>query len=335
MLKRIAKKIILNFGLLNVKRCFLPKTALILYYHSVVHDPREYGDHINPGIAIGTKLFREQMQLLRKKYHPVTVEEIRRWIVDGVDLPPRSVAVTFDDGFADNFTVAAPVMEELGIRGGFYLTANSVDNQTLPWFCKIHYLFEKWKASGKKFTDTENRLWSVDEPVKYAEAYRHFGYPCARVSLEGQEMRIAKLESLLGIRYDASNAPKMMTWNNANDLARRGHLIGNHTFSHPNVAQLTSEDQKSEIERSQALLRKHMECSVEHFSYPHPCLNPQWDKTSQELIRETGYKSIVLTEPGWVTRNSSPLQLSRVTIGSWPLDVFSWKIETAFAGINT
>ena len=336
MLKNIAKKIILNTGLLSVKRCFRHRTALILYYHSVADDPQEFSAYINTAIAIETERFRRHMQLLCKRYHPVTLDEIRRWLAGETELPPRSVAVTFDDGFADNYAVAAPVMEEYGIRGTFYLTAHSVEHQTLPWFCKVHYLFDRWTASGQSFEDNESgQRFRVDSPEERAVAYRHFGYPCARSPIEEQEKWIAKIESLIGVSYDSANAPKMMTWNQADELARRGHLIGNHTFSHPNVAHLTPEDQRSEIERSDRLLRERLACPIDHFSYPHPCLNPQWDTASQELIAKAGYKTIVLTEPGWVTRQASPLQLPRVTIGNLTSDEFLWKIETAFAQINT
>ena len=335
-MKKKLKKFILNTGLLNVRKFFRPRTALILYYHSVADDPQEYGAYIAPAIVIETERFRRQMELLRKRYHPVTLEEIRRWLAGEINLPPRSVAVTFDDGFADNYAIAAPVMEQHDIRGTFYLTAHSVEHRSLPWFCKVHYLFDRWATVGKTFKDDASGHWfRVDTPAERRNAYQHFGYPCARAVAEEQEKWIAKVESLIGIAYNATDAPEMMTWNQADDLIRRGHIIGNHTFSHPNVAHLTPEDQRSEIERSDRLFRERLANPVEHFSYPHPCLNPQWDTASQEMITEAGYKTIVLTEPGGVTQQSSPLRLARVTIGDWTLDDFTWKIETAFAGINT
>lgn len=304
-----------------------------------------HSDYINPGIVIETELFRRQMQLLRQYFNPVGIEDIYRWTSGKDDLPPRSVAVTFDDGFEDNYTMAAPVMEEFDIRGTFYLAAHAVEFQTLPWFCKIHYLFEHWKRSGQVIEELDRQdgndssevktRWRTDDPLEYDRAYRRFGYPCAKVTVEGQDQRIADLENRLGIQYDPARAPRMMSWSMAEELTRRGHVIGNHTYSHPNVAHLSPEDQQSEIARSTELFRRRMQTPVEHFSYPHPCLEPQWDKASQALINASGYKTIVLTDPGWITQQTPPIQLPRITIGNWEPDVFLWKIETALAGIKT
>ena len=62
-----------------------------------------------------------QTSILREQYHPVTLDDIADWLEHKKPLPHRAVAVTFDDGFADNYHLAAPIMEKHDIRGAIYL----------------------------------------------------------------------------------------------------------------------------------------------------------------------------------------------------------------------
>jgi peptidoglycan/xylan/chitin deacetylase (PgdA/CDA1 family) len=142
-------------------------------------------------------------------------------------------------------------------------------------------------------------------------------------------------EDRLKIRYDEKDAPKMMDWEMARNLIRRNHIIGNHTFSHPNVAHVSPETQVFEIEESHRLLSEHLNHHVEHFSYPHPCLKPQHDEHSDDLVQKLGYKTIVLTDYGWVRENTSPFLIPRLSLAQMETNTFVWRLETAFARIQT
>ncbi|MCL2745350.1 MAG: hypothetical protein FWE67_16020 [Planctomycetaceae bacterium] len=70
----------------------------------------------------------------------------------------------------------------------------------------------------------------------------------------------------------------------------------------------------------------------ERFSYPHPCLNPQWSEQSLALTKQVGFKTAVLTEAGVVTKASNSLLLRRVYIGNDDVEAFRWRLDNAFAG---
>jgi peptidoglycan/xylan/chitin deacetylase (PgdA/CDA1 family) len=87
--------------------------AMVAMYHSV---PAEQGDpRIDPRWTMPEARFRSQMEFLRRHCHPMPLREAAAAIVDGVTLPPNAVCVTFDDGYLDNLTVAAPILAELEI----------------------------------------------------------------------------------------------------------------------------------------------------------------------------------------------------------------------------
>ncbi|MDR1962211.1 MAG: polysaccharide deacetylase family protein [Planctomycetaceae bacterium] len=97
----------------------------------------------------------------------------------------------------------------------------------------------------------------------------------------------------------------MMTFAQARELRQRGHLIGNHTFSHANLAHIPSEFLRYEIAESNVVLEREIGERIEHFSYPHPCLDPQWNESTLFETNELAFKTAVLTQFGIVTKDSN------------------------------
>jgi len=319
--------------MLRLKQFCMQKAALVIYYHSV-SDRWERDQTYLPGISVRSETFRMQMRLLRDRYHPLLLDDIADLLELRQELPSRSVAITFDDGFEDNHRVAAPILEEFGFRATFYLTSGCVEHQTLPWFAKMRFLTNQAGKHPKLVHDSlAERDWQFPQDARNVSLFhtRH----CACMSWHQQMDRIAHVEKMLELQFDSEPAPGMMTWEMARDLIQRGHLIGNHSYSHPNIGHISNENRHFEIVESHRLLEKRLGSSPEHFSYPHPCLNPQHDEESDEMVRSLGYKTVVLTKPGLVRCNTSPAYLPRLSIGEMPIEEFHWKLETAFAGIET
>jgi len=93
--------------------------ARVLYYHRIDDDPHRS--------CVTPAAFREQMGYLRSEgYRIVTLSDIVTGLGRGMGFPPRTVAVTFDDGFADNYTRAFPVLATMGIPATIFLTAGAI-----------------------------------------------------------------------------------------------------------------------------------------------------------------------------------------------------------------
>ena len=95
----------------------VPRTAAprILYYHRVDDD-----DHRS---CVRPKQFLQQMGYLSAHaYHVITLEGLCRSLINGKTLPARCVVLTFDDGFADNYTQAYPILQRFGFPATIFLT---------------------------------------------------------------------------------------------------------------------------------------------------------------------------------------------------------------------
>ncbi len=96
----------------------------ILMYHSVTPEPNPYIQRL----IVKPETFRKQMRFLKDhRYNVVPLAEVARLIRDNKKIPPRTIAITFDDGYKDNYIYAFPVLKEFKLPATVFIIANEVD----------------------------------------------------------------------------------------------------------------------------------------------------------------------------------------------------------------
>lgn len=124
-LKKLTKvSIVLFIAVFAITAFILSKNyvAPILMYHSVHPDSNP-----NNRLEISVASFERQMQFLKKhNYNVVTVEELSGLIRERKRIPPRTVAITFDDGYKDNYTYAFPVLKKYKIPATMFVIINEI-----------------------------------------------------------------------------------------------------------------------------------------------------------------------------------------------------------------
>ena len=324
-LRSLAKKAVLASRVLRLNR---PAGVATLMYHSVKDDPATCADTLG-GIVHSTSIFKQQMELMARRSTPVSMDDVLEFVEGRKDLPKQAFAVTFDDGYADNAEIAAPILEKLGIPGAFYLTVGYIETGKLPWVVRIRYAFAKskqkeWTApDGSNFPLTDSNA----RHSAFAKACKYLG----GLADAEQETILRQLEAELGETVP-SMPDLMLKWEQARALANRGHIVGSHTVSHPNLAHVKDDTVlRKELCDSKQLLESRLGFSVRHFSYPVPVLTPHWTPHTVEKSREAGYATAVTTTPGLVQPKDDPLSLRRVR-PSYDMAEFKWVIENSLAG---
>src|SRR6266496_4222350 len=323
-----AKKAIMSSGALRCAGTAWGAGAAILMYHSVLPDPEAQTDVLG-GIAHSAAEFRAQMELLARDYRPVSLNDVVKNLCNGRELPIRSVVVTFDDGYADNYEVAMPILSQLGVPAVFYVTVDCVENRTMPWPSRLRYAFRK--TNQPAWVDGRSNSWILKDSASREQAFLAASDECCRLSGEGQQEFVRRIETELQIALPHQLGSLMMSHDQVRALTEHGHTVGSHTMSHPNMAYIKEDEAHRELADSKRRLESHLGFPVKHFSYPCPALSPHWTDRTVELSREAGYESGVTANSGLAHRGDDPLTLKRMR-PTKTTEGLRWNLECAFAG---
>jgi peptidoglycan/xylan/chitin deacetylase (PgdA/CDA1 family) len=328
--KRWIKRGLVSSRVLSLARRLKGARTVILRYHSVQVTPDAYEHSIGKGIVHSAAAFTEQMEWLARTYQPVTLEDVAASLAGRRAVPNRGVLITFDDGYADNFEVALPVLDRLGIKAAFYITVGCIEPHKMPWFCRLRYAFAVTAREAWQDPSTGS-VWRLTSTEERRRAFLNASEQCARQSGRAQDDLLGRMEGGLGVDTLAPAERLMMDWEQIRALHRQGHVVGSHTLTHPNLAEVGRTDLVRELCDSRKQLEEQLGSPVRHFSYPSPIIQPHWNQGTVECCREHGYETAVTCTPGPVLVEDSPLCLKRIPAPD-KLDDFQWTVQCAFLG---
>jgi peptidoglycan/xylan/chitin deacetylase (PgdA/CDA1 family) len=237
-------------------------------------------------------------------------------------LPPRALAITFDDGYADNHDVALPILRRLGLHATFFVATGYLDGG-LMWNDRVIAAVRHHAGDTLEVSELQLRI-----PVRTLDERRSaIDTLLARIKYEPTERR----ETLaLGVARAAAlqrvPAP-MMTSAQVRALSDAGMDLGAHTHRHPILAGLAPADARSEIAQSRDVLQDLTERPVRLFAYPNG--RPGKDFTPQNVadVRALGFVAACTTAHGVAGAGTDPFQLPRFT----PWDRSAWKFGARLA----
>jgi peptidoglycan/xylan/chitin deacetylase (PgdA/CDA1 family) len=302
-----------QFSYLNRKR------PIVLAFHGVTSEkPGNICNH--QGKHLYLPKFTEMMTYLRDNYSPVPLDRIVQWLAGGADLPDRAVAVTFDDGYRNVWTNAAPVLARLGIPATLYVVSEFVRDGVMVWTDRIISALSataKDRLCVKRDGQTTELSIATDgEKIAADEALRSMCKTMPDIRrTEFVDEIIAEL---------AVNERDMITaWRGhlpvgPEDLGKmhdQGITIGSHSRSHKIMSRCTPGQLRLELFESKAFIEEATGRSCLDFSYPNG--GPEdFNPVTGEAVREAGYRSAVTTITRRVSREHSRFEIPRYTLAN-------------------
>lgn len=286
-------------GLLTLYRRFAVRDAtVILMYHRVCDDRHS-------AIAVLPDFFRRQLAYLQRAYHVVP-------FAAAVPVAGRrgALAVTFDDGFRDNYLTAFPLLRGAGVPATIFLTYDCVERGESLWTHRLYrYLVHGGEGTlrlpplGELSICNDNRI----------EVYRRVSSHLKRVP---NEEKASLLEEIARQRHGADpEEQEMLSWDEVREMAPRGIEFGAHTLSHPILSRVTEEDARREISGSRELIGERLGRPVTYFAYP----NGQPGDISDRVValtRQAGYAAAVTTVEGVNRPGADPFLLKRIDVNN-------------------
>jgi peptidoglycan/xylan/chitin deacetylase (PgdA/CDA1 family) len=277
--------------------------ARIFYYHRVNDDNDPFFS------AISTSLFEQQMHYLARHYRVLSMTQLLRHLQAGDSLE-TVVAITFDDGYADNYHNAFPILQRFGLPATIFLTTGSIDSPQPLWF---EQLAEVVKKTTREFIDVEidvpRRLWMRTQKERLAsnEAILHG----LRVLEDSErQVRLAEILQYLGPVTTSERRNKMLTWDQVRRMKECGIDFGGHTVNHPFLSRMPLSSATWEISECKRRIEEELQHAVEYFAYPNGRAQ-DFGETSKELLRSAGYRAAVTTIWGMNYRSTDAMELRR------------------------
>lgn len=289
-------------------------TGLILRYHSIGNADGSAPPYIDPSLCVPHHAFERQMRLLRERYTPVSLDQVVAWIIEGHPIPPRAVAITFDDGYRDNHSGAFPVLKKYQIPATFYVTAGCVEDNEVLWTSKLRYYFAATRERSLLLQHPElKHLDLSSERSRNAS----FAYAISLIKTLGKrrgDELFREIECKLSVTDIAPLNNAMMSWDELREMSQAGMAIGAHTLTHPSLPGLPPEEANAEIVGSKALIEERIKAPVHHFAYPNGRGVSHFNAEVKKMVRKAGFRSSATSIDGPVRPGDDPFTLTRMGV---------------------
>lgn len=281
----------------------------IIMYHYV----RPISESAYPKIkGLEVKKFIKQIDYLQKNKKIVSTDDVIKSVNKKKDLPKGSVWLTFDDGYKDHIEFVAPILEKKGIDACFFPVSEAYNSKRLLDVNKIHYILalaksdnalikilkEKMLLAGYTKKDFLNLWNSVDKSSRYDSKNVMFFKKILQRELPlviRSKILDEIFEIIVGKKQTEISKELYMSKSDLRYLYKKGFTIGTHTSSHRWLNSLSYTEQKKEIIKSIASLKKitgnkngYIMC------YPYGGYN----KKTLDLLKEYNCALAVTTRPG-------------------------------------
>lgn len=296
----------------TVNRWFLYNRLAILTYHAVITEPMAISD----SCFIDAKSFQDQMQYIRKHFSVLPLSEAIDSCLGG-RLTSPSVAITFDDGYQNNYDVAFPVLRELGIPATIFLTTGYTDTDDTPWFCRLRYAFANTKKQKMHWDGIRYDLRTPDEKAGTSSSLR------ARLKEKPFPRLMDELRGIVTELGDAPDRPvpahspyRMLSSGAIAEMVDSRQIeFCSHTHNHAILSLLPADEQRKQIGRSVDSVRHLTGQSCRIFSYPNG-LASDYNRDTIEILGQRGIRAAVTGIKGGNSTGTPAMELRRYGIGA-------------------
>jgi peptidoglycan/xylan/chitin deacetylase (PgdA/CDA1 family) len=316
LLSDAVKRVIHRSGLLGLSRRYRrTNTALILRYHSVGSADGSAPIHIDPSLCVPAPAFAQQMRFIRDHYTPVSLDQLFEAIKEERPFPQGAVAITFDDGYRDNYSQALPILKEYGLPATFYITAGCVEARDILWTSKLRYYFMATRERELHLRHPTSQVLDLSSHVARQASYAHTVALIKSVGRQrGGDEVFQEVEAALKVTNLDPLADSMLSWEEIREMGQAGMLIGAHTLTHPNLPGLPPEAAEAEVAGSKALIEERVKVPVDHFAYPNGRGVSHFNDTVKEIVRRAGFLTSVTSISGPICHADDLFTLRRLGV---------------------
>lgn len=272
----------------------------ILYYHHVFAKKNPY--HLDD---LDAQQFDQQISFLSKHFNILPLNQAID-LLKKKQLPPKALVISFDDGYQDNYTIAAPILEKNKCPASFFIATEGVENGYL-WNDVIEQCLKHTTVKEITKSIIGKQLSIVTESEKIA-AFQRLVSSLKFINNEERSNKILLLSKELNV---SCYTQTMMSKEQLLDLHHRGFDIGAHTHSHTIVSTETDADSQTELLINKQMLEKIIGEPISFLAFPNGLYGRDFKQIHCEMAQKLGFKAAFSTNDGGAFSSTNLQQIPR------------------------
>jgi len=245
--------------------------------------------------------FRMILRTLERSFNVISLAELVAVLHKKHPPPPKCVVITFDDGLANTYELAAPELGARRMPWSVFLPANLIETGAWQWAENLQLLLLRGSRQKLSFhLGSKNLQYDLTTPQLRQKALDEIVQHCCYM-LDSTRQEVFdeiyaqysndELEALHQ-RYPSF---KKMSWQQISELKSAGVDIGNHSLNHVALALYSPERIREEIVEARELIERRIGNISPHFSYPYGS-PASYSNTTEDILTKAGYQCALTTE---------------------------------------
>lgn len=288
--------------------------AIFLFHGVITADSHRVRNYTRKHIT--ADVFARYIRAISHRGRALSMEEVLAYCDNKEQFPPNSFAVTFDDGFENNLSVAAPILSDHGVPATIYVTSGFIAENGMSWIDRIELAVENtgkreiavsWVSEPFSLRDSADRISFLKAVRQHVKSNR---------SCNPNQFADELCDRLGSPGLFSSNDPLdlKMTWDQVREAHESSLLrIGAHSHTHAILSFLDAQDLAYELDMSLGLLRDRAGIDPTHFSYPEGLAHCYSDTVIAEL-KERGVRCSPTAIDGINRSGADPFHLRRIMV---------------------
>jgi len=303
--KDFLKSFLISSGAYHVGRFINRNKAIILMYHNFCKSVDE--KHANVCIPIGD--FEQHIKYLKRFYNIISLPDLVEAMRQKKPFPPNAVAITFDDGYKNNYSLAYPIIKKYNISVTIFLVSGYIGSGDYLWVNQLAYAINETQKKTLDISFNGKRFqYALGTPKEKKNSCADIKDKLKQLNAHELEKALMILYAELGFQQDKAGADtyQMLSWEDI--LAMRNGLVdfGSHTVTHSSLTSISDAQKLGEIDGSRDNLQKKLNTCVDYFCYP----NGLYDNKIKEMVIRN-YAAAVTIKSGFVTQGTDLYALPR------------------------
>ncbi len=288
----------------------------ILLYHGVTSD-ESIGIENYSHKHIQRNHFLEQMEFVKKKCRVLSIDEIVEINDNNANFPVNAVAITFDDGFRNNYTIAAPILDELALPAAFYVSSGVVNTNIMFWVDILEDCINQTSIDCIKIQLEEKCCLPLSTRLDKIRSLERIKQFCKTIYSNEKDDLVKKIITQTKVTPDITHARnyQKLDWQEVIELSNSSlFTIGGHSMYHDILSKMTVKKMESDITLSVELLKYHLKQDIRHYSYPEGQLDHYNQKVIDDL-KKNGIKCSPSAISGFNPKGTDLFHLKRIMVG--------------------